>query len=186
MIWSIFKRNQKEEGQGIEVYLLDAFESFENGNYEEASQRFGVISGAFPEHPIAHLMLGRCYVELNVYSQAIMAFLQHLRIYPDSTEALIYLGLTYYECGEYQRAEERFEEALALGRDSELIRENLAVVRLEAGEIEAAIDDLVALHNKHPNDKQILETLILAFGRGGKWDAAKQYAGKLGMAVNPD
>ncbi len=186
MIWNIFKRESREELQAVEVYLVDAIESFEEGQYERAATLFDVISSKYPNHPIAYLMLGRCYIELNSYSLAITAFQQHLRNYPDSTEALIYLGLTYLECGEFHQAEERFTEALCLGRGSETIQENLALTRLQAGEYESAIDDLLALHDEHPNNSEILEMLILALGRNGDWEAAKMYATKIKVSTKSD
>ena len=171
--------NKKKVKKGVEHYLIEAFEAFESGDYPKAAKGFGMISQVVPEHPIANLMLGRAMIEMGKFEQAINALFRHLKTYPESVEALIYLGLTYYECGELEQAMERYEQALQLKADSVLVRENMAITNLSSGDLKGALDDLIELHEDNPNDASITELLVLALGRQGKWDAAKQYAHRL-------
>ena len=175
MLKKLFKFRKKEKIESLEVYLTDAIETFENGNYEDAVGQFAMITKAFPDHPLAHLMYGRALIELGEFELAIEALFEHLKLVPDSVEALIYLGLTYYECGKVDRAVERYEQALKLKKNSVLIRENLAITLLSAGELGDALDELVVLHEESPDDTEITELLIIALGRLGRWEAAKQY-----------
>jgi len=176
-MFKLFKK--KSDQRGIEHYLVDAIESFESGRFSEAAHHFEAIATVVPEHPIANLMLGRSLIELGSYEKAINALFRHLKVVPDSVEALIYLGLTYYECGEHEQAVERYEQALQLREKSVLIRENLAITRMSAGELDIAIDELVALHEDKPEDPSITELLVLALGRLGRWEAAKHYVYRL-------
>ncbi len=163
----------------MERYLTDALEAFENGDYSEAVRFFEEIHKEFPRHPLAMIMLARVALELRDYDRALENLFDHLDHDPESVEALIYVGLTHHQRGELDLAEKYFMKALELRHLSELIRENLAVTRMQAGKFKEAIEDLVEMHEAQPNDLKVLELLILALGRGGKWETAKQYAVKL-------
>ncbi len=166
---------KKKEDQSIGHFLLDAIYAFETGHYIEAAERFKLIVHAFPDHPLAHLMLGRAYVELRQYKLAIDSLFNHLGLVPNSVEALIYLGMAYYECGRMDLAEARFEQAMELRKEGLLARENLAITRIKSGDLEEALDDLVILHKEQPNDSGVVELVVLTLGRLGRWEAAKQY-----------
>jgi tetratricopeptide (TPR) repeat protein len=175
MFKNLFIFSKPTDKKGLEHYLVDALLHFESGEYVEASRLFRLIVRAYPEHPLAHLMLARTHIELGEWKKAIEALFKHLKIVPNSVEALIYLGLSYYEIGKLSLAEERFEQALQIRGESVLARENLAVTRLSAGELDRALDDLVSLHEEKPNDAAITELLIVTLGRLGSWEAARQY-----------
>jgi tetratricopeptide (TPR) repeat protein len=175
----IFQRKPAEKSRTVENYLVDAIYAFENREFEKAVKEFRVITKAFPEHPLAHLMLGRSLIELRDYEGATDALFKHLRIVPESIEGMIYLGLTYYECGQLESAKERFEQAMQLKKDSLMLRENLAITRIAAGELDEALDELVALHDDRPGDTNVVELIILTLGRLGKWEAAKQYVHRM-------
>ena len=162
--------------RNLEMELVDAICSFENRDFPEAAERFGNILGADPEHPIAHLMLGRSLIEMSEYEYAIEAFERHLEIMPDSVEALIYLGLACYELGRHEDAVEFFERAHELKRDSIMARENLAIAHLAAGDLSDAIAELINLHIENPKDRNLIELIVLALGKKGKWETAKQYS----------
>lgn len=184
----LFKNfGKKQDEKTLEGYLIDAICEYENADYKEAAKHFKLITQAFPDHPLAFLFLARSYIELKLYENAIDALFCHLNVDPTSVEALIYLGLTYYECGEMEQATERYQQALSLRNESVLVRENLAITRLATGELNVALDDLVALHEERPDDLNIVELLVLTLGKLGKWEAAKQYVNKLknnGLAVD--
>jgi len=175
----IFQRKQKLKSRTVENYLVDAIYAFENREYEKAGGEFRIITRAFPEHPLAHLMLGRSLIELGEFEKATDALFKHLRIVPESIEGLIYLGLTYYECGKLESARERFEQAMELKKDSLMVRENLAITRMAAGELDKALDELISLHDDRPGDTNLVELIILTLGRLGKWEAAKQYVHRM-------
>jgi tetratricopeptide (TPR) repeat protein len=159
----------------VEHFLLDAIVSFEDSDFQVAVQRFELIVKAYPDHPLAHLMLGRAYIELKRYEKAIMALYSHLRIVPNSVEAMIYLGLAYYECNELKIAMEKYQEALLLRSGSLLARENLIITKISAGRLDEALDDLIEIRKEKPDDQDVIELMVLVLGRLGKWEAAKQF-----------
>lgn len=180
MFKNIFKGfGHKKESRSLEDYLVDAIDSFENGDYEDAAKNFMLIAKAYPEHPMAHIFLARAYIELTQYENAINALFAHLKVNPNSVEALIYLGLTYYECGEIEQTQERYEQALELRKDYQMVRENLAITHVASGELTEALEELVNLHQECPDDPNILELLVLTLGKLGKWEAAKRYVNKM-------
>jgi tetratricopeptide (TPR) repeat protein len=178
MLKDLFKKKARKSDVplacDLEHFLVDAIEAFESHNYDEAIRRFRLLIEAHPDHPIAHLMLGRSLVELKRYQPAIEEFYKHLKVTPNSVEAMICLGLAYYECNEFALAQSRFEEAMKL-RDSSIARENLIITKISAGRLDDALNDLIALNKENPDDKNTIELLILTLGRMGKWEAAKQY-----------
>ncbi len=178
----IFRTKPKEKAKSVEQYLVDAIYLFESRKFKEAARQFRVITRAFPDHSLAHLMLGRCLIELEDYEGATDALFRHLKIVPQSVEGLIYLGLTYYECGKLDSAVERFEQAMELKKDSVLVRENLAITRMASGKLDQALDELVALHEERPNDPSLVELIVLTLGRLGRWEAAKQYVHEMKKA----
>jgi Flp pilus assembly protein TadD len=179
MAWNLFKQKGPRKGRNdrkdVEHFLIDAIESFENRDYVEAIKRFQLIAKLYPDHPIAHLILGRAYIELKDFPRAIVALYDHLEVVPDSAEAMIYLGLAYFECNELGLAQARFEEAMKLKVNSVLARENLVITKISAGRLEEAMADLLQLRKERPGDQSLVELVVLALGKMGKWEAAKQY-----------
>jgi Flp pilus assembly protein TadD len=175
----LFKRKTKAINRfspsDAALFLIDAIDAFENRNYEEAIRRFNLLNEAYPDHPLTHLMLGRCLIELKRYEAAISEFYMHLKVVPNSVEATIYLGLAYYECDELALAQARFEEAMKLRASSYLAKENLIITKIAAGRFDDALTDLLALNKENPSDKSVVELLVLTLGKMGKWEAAKQY-----------
>jgi tetratricopeptide (TPR) repeat protein len=176
------KQPAKQDKRNIENFLIDAIEAFENGNLPDAVERFNLIIKAYPDHPLAHLMVARCYIEGKKFEKAIDALYGHLKVVPNSVEAMVYLGLAYYECGELALAQSRFEEAMKLKQNSTLARENLVITKISAGHLDEALNELIALHDEQPQDQNVVELLVLTLGRLGKWEAAKQYIHHMGKA----
>jgi tetratricopeptide (TPR) repeat protein len=174
--WNRKNKNQRDNNQSIEHFLVDAIEAFEQGDFRKAIDRFELIVEAYPDHSLAYVLMGRAYIEEKKYEKAIEALYEHLKIVPHSVEAMIYLGIAYYEYHELNLAQSRFEEAMKLRSGSLLAKENLVITKISANHLDDALDDLIEIHKDHPNDKSISELLILTLGRLGHWNAAKQYA----------
>ena len=178
MLKNLFKKKTKTIDRlsafNVEHFLLDAIEALESKDYEEAVKRFSLLAEAYPDHPLARLMLGRSHLEMKHFPQAIEEFYKYLNVVPNSVEAMIYLGLAYFECNEFALAQARFEEAVKL-RASSLAWENLLITKISAGRLDDALNDLIALNKDNPADKDVLELLVLTLGKMGKWEAAKQY-----------
>ncbi len=176
------KKGVDTEEKDSALLLVDGFVAFESGRYEDAAELFHAIIETEENHPIAWLMLGRSLIELKQYPEAIEALARHMDIAPTSVEGLIHLGLAYYDMDEHEDAIECFEEATRLKKDSILARENLAIAHIETGDLDDAIEELIALHEEDPTDREIVELIILTFGKLGKWEVAKQYSAKMGSA----
>jgi Flp pilus assembly protein TadD len=181
MINNLFKRKQGKDDKkkALENYLFDAIEHFESGDYLVAAGHFKLIAQSFPDHPLANLMLGRAFIHQKKYTNAIDVLFQHLKSAPNCMEAIINLGLAYYECGELGMAGERFDQALKLNAKNVMVRENIAITKYASGELNSALNHLVALHEESPDDTAVIELLIMTLGKLGKWDTAKLYVKKI-------
>jgi Flp pilus assembly protein TadD len=168
-------RHDNGQDHDAENYFMDAIGAFEEGKFADAAPRFELLARLVPDHPLALLMLGRSLIELHEFERAVTALHGHLNIDPNSVEARIYLGLAYTECGKQDLAQEKFEEALSIKTNSLLAMENLIIMKISSGKLEEALAELMKLKTEYPRDGNIIELIILALGRQGAWNAAKQY-----------
>ena len=171
----ISENAHRRKDRNLALELVDAIYLFENGEFRDAAEGFGHILGADPEHPIAHLMFGRALIEMDEYEFALKALERHLEIMPDCVEALIYMGLSCYELERFDGAIDYFEKAHKLKKDSVMATENLAIAQMAINDLSSALDELLELHKENPKDTEIIELIVLALGKQGEWEAAKQW-----------
>ncbi len=177
MLLKWFKKEEKQRNPGKpEALLIDAIAAFENGDFDTAADIFIQIANNNQEHPLAHLLLARSFIQLGDTELAVEALRNHLEVDPESCEGFIYLGLALFDLEQTDGAEEAFEAAIKLKSNSVLARENLAIAKIEGGDLNEALDELLELHEANPSDNTLSELVILALGKLGRWDAAKRYA----------
>jgi len=164
---------QKQTGHDpLAMAFEEAIGEFERGDYVSARDHFALLLNAIPNHPLANLLLARTYMKLEDYTQAVNILLNQLEFWPESIEAIILLGMVHYETGHPELAEDRFKEALDLKKDSVLVHENLAITYIHEDRYEEAKEELIKLLEERPDDHEILELLVLVYGKLGDLDSA--------------
>lgn len=81
--------NPTIDGKYEETYK-DAFETFQKGQYEEASRKFTAFIDSYGGTPLvsnAYYWNGECYMNLKKYDQAILNFQEIIDKYPKSEKA---------------------------------------------------------------------------------------------------
>jgi tetratricopeptide (TPR) repeat protein len=84
--------------------------------------------------------IGFCYERLGVYTKAIEAYKQAIRINPDDAIAHYNLGVIYYELGFYKEAIEVFNQAIRIDPDFAEVYNNLGLTCIKLGDYAKAIE----------------------------------------------
>ena len=84
--------------------------------------------------------IGFCYERLGVYTKAIEAYKQAIRIDPDFAITYYNLGLTYYELGFYEEAIEAYKQAIRIDPDFAEAYNNLGLTCIKLGYYAKAIE----------------------------------------------
>jgi Flp pilus assembly protein TadD len=167
---------------------------FNGGRYEEAAGRFRRATELDPNFGRAYFYLGRSYVSLKRWREALSPLRTAYRLSPDETkreafdiliDALFAVGVEDFRAGDFGSAIERFREILGLqpasarGR-SELVRALVAHGGdlLSEGNIPQAISVYTDAVKLTPNNFDALFGLAKSFLRNGEfsnaWQAAQQ------------
>ncbi|HEU5304195.1 MAG TPA: tetratricopeptide repeat protein [Gemmatimonadales bacterium] len=113
--------------------------AFGAGRYAEASEMFASYTGAHPENPWGHYMLGLSAWKAGDRGKASIAFDQALQLDPSHRKSLFNSSRVLLESGKPREALERVERALSLEPMSNEGLRLLGRVRYELGEVDAAI-----------------------------------------------
>jgi len=165
---------------------------FNGGRYQEAAARFQKATELDPNFGRAYLYLGRSYVSLRSWGQALTALRRAYQLVPDDTksevlsifiEALISVGLNAIQAGDYLSAIGSFREVLGLQPSSAEARSEIvkALVGyggalLAKGSISQAISTYTEAVKFSPNNFDAVFGLAKAFFRNGDYLKALQTA----------
>jgi Flp pilus assembly protein TadD len=179
---------QREFDQGLEL--------FNAGRYEEAIPRFQKATELDPNFGRAYLYLGRSYVSLKRWRQALSPLRTAYRLSPDETkrealdlliDALFSAGLDSFRAADFGSAVDYFREILGLqptdakGRN-ELVKALVAQGgdSLSRGNLSQAISAYTDAVKLSPNSFDAVFGLAKAFFRNGElykaWQAAQEAA----------
>ena len=165
---------------------------FNQGRYQEAAARFQKATELDPNFGRAYLYLGRSYVNLRSWGQALAPLRTAYRLVPDETksevlgilvDALLSLGLDAFKSGDFTSAIGSFREVLTLQPNSANARSEIvkALVGyggalLAKGNISQAISTYSEALKFAPNNFDAVFGLAKAFFRNGDYLKALQTA----------
>ena len=122
-------------------------------------------------------MLGTCYLNHNMLSEAVQAF-SHVLSFLRSIEALNNLGIAYMRNGDYVLAVQNLLEAHNLAGSNATVALNLAILRHLQGNESSAQTILSQSIEEHPQDGMLQFLLGLVLKAQGKSDQAKSALSK--------
>ena len=165
---------------------------FNNGRYEEAVRRFQRATELDPNFGRAYLYLGRSYVSLKRWRQALSPLRTAYRLSPDETQreafeilidALFAVGVEDFRAGDFASAVGHFKEILGLQPTSTRGRSELVTALiaqggdlLSRGDVSQAISAYTDAVKLTPNSFDALFGLAKAFLRNGEFYNAWQVA----------
>ncbi len=126
--------------------------------------------------PMAHLLLGRTYHNLNRTTSAIREFQKALVLDPSLNSAHYHLGYAYKSLGQDALAVAEIEKEISNHPDSVLARLELGELYLRAGDRERATQQLEKALREQPNNARALYLLAKAFHQWGRNQEALQSA----------
>jgi len=184
MLPGLVSNAQNEFDQGLAL--------FNNGRYQEAVVRFQKATELDPNFGRAYLYLGRSYVSLRSWGQALAPLRQAYRLVPDDTkgevlailiDALLSVGRSALQAGDFVSAIGSFREVLGLQATSASARSEMvkALVAyggalLAKGSISQAISTYSEALKFLPNNFDAVFGLAKAFFRNGDYLKALQTA----------
>jgi tetratricopeptide (TPR) repeat protein len=165
---------------------------FNGGRYEEAIARFQKATEIEPNFGRAYLYLGRSYVSLKRWRQALSPLRTAYRLSPDATkrealdvliDALFAVGLDDFRTGNFGSSVAYFKEALGLQPTSakgraEMVKALIAYGGdlLSRGDLPLAISAYTEAVKLSPNSFDAVFGLAKAFFRNGEFYRAWQTA----------
>ena len=184
MLPGLVSNSQNEFDEGLVL--------FNSGRYQEAAARFQKATELDPNFGRAYLYLGRSYVSLRSWGQALAPLRQAYRLVPDETksealgilvDALFSVGLNALQAGDFLSAIGSFREVLGLQPTSANARSEIvkALVAhggalLAKGSISQAISTYSEALKFAPNNFDAVFGLAKAFFRNGDYLKALQTA----------
>lgn len=99
---------------GAIEHFLNGLMAIQENDFQRGANEFEAALELDPEYSYAYLGLGKTFLEMQEYKQAIEYFRTYLSMNPKSVEGLIMQGITYYEAGGLEDAKRRFEAALTI------------------------------------------------------------------------
>lgn len=124
-VYSIYKVNAQDR-----INLLEDERYFKDALIRE------------PSNPDIHYDLGKVYLYLNKFSEAIEEFKQVVYLNPEDAEAFMELGILFYQQNRLKIAESYFNKSIALNSKNSYSWYRLAMVQTDLCRSEEAIESL--------------------------------------------
>jgi tetratricopeptide (TPR) repeat protein len=115
-----------------------------------------------PDHYWSHLQLGRSFLSLSRFAEAVEALGACVALRPDAPWGYSVRGLALAQQKRYDDADRDLDQAIRLNADSRPARLNRGVVYWQEGKLDLALADFHAVLEP-PNDRRLIEA---AFSRG--------------------
>jgi len=125
-----------------------AVEAVDRKDYQRARQLAGQAIAQYPNHLLAHYLLGQAAMAESRWDDAVTAFESVLALYGGSFAARRELGIALEQLGRTDEARHAWDAALALRPDDEDVRARVAFMLLRAGDRDAAAGHLQALADR--------------------------------------
>jgi protein O-mannosyl-transferase len=142
------------------------------GRLDEAIENVRQALALNPGWIDAHEKLANVLQEKGLYAEAIPEFELVLRARPDKIRARNGYGLTLVKLKQYDRALEQFNIVLTADPGQVSALNNLYDAGVESGKPDKALDIILALQKKNPDNYLFCEKAGLLYGITGNIDAA--------------
>lgn len=157
---------------------------YEDENYGLAKRHLVMQMTEDPKHKETITLLGKVYIELSNYTEAIAIYLKSLETSPDNVDIIYELALLYSAQKKDREAVKYFEMAAAKGMKQDLaFLENMAGSYLEF-DLEKGVEVMNKVLEKKPNDPEILTQIAQAYYRKEIYDKAYEYFYKIYLNDN--
>lgn len=164
--------------------LINLYQYFKDGDFNQVAQLALSLSKKFPKHPIGWKFLGAMLKYAGRLSESLLAHQKLVELVPQDAEAHNNLGSVLQSMGKLEEAVASYSHALILKTDYAEAHNNIGLVREEMGELEAAkrsYREAIILNPDYADAHHNLGSLHYTLGEFNK---AKSSHGKA-IALNP-
>ena len=100
------------EHAGISTYFVDATISFHERNYLECVDLCGKELAVHPDNSECHQLMGRAWIHIHEYDEAVKSLAQAAELMPDESENFIFLGDALMASGRLAEAHGIYKDAI--------------------------------------------------------------------------
>ena len=156
------------------------------GWFEESTTWHSRIIETVPDPLKSYNDLGKIYLKLEMWQQAMDVYKQILELNPKYAEAYLYLANIYENLGLKHPANEYWYQTLLLQPDllNGFNTHNLGKSYLDQGELEKATNCYMAAIKKNPKNSASYSDLAEIFIQQKQWDKAIEYYNKI-IKIDP-
>ncbi len=157
---------------------------YEEENYGLAKKHLLLQMAEDPSHKETITLLGKVYIELSNYTEAIAIYLKCLETSPNNADLMYELALLYSAQKRDRDAAKYFEMAAANGIKQDIaFLENMALSYLEF-DLAKGVEVMNKVLEKKPNDPEILTQIAQAYYRKENYAVAFDYFYKVYLNDN--
>lgn len=127
----------------IQGYIMSGDKFYTAGLFTQALESYRKAALLVPKNPIPHMMLGKTFLEMDMYEEAVLLFERALKYGSRSREAYIGLAKAYWHLGKHSLALRILHEGAGLHSDITLeapvedeVEQNKGVAQVRLTEIE--------------------------------------------------
>jgi tetratricopeptide (TPR) repeat protein len=167
------------------LYIAGVQQLWKVNNFATALVYFQKATAKNPQHTDAWFQVGRCYLVLDRWQEAIEAFKETIRIKPDCVGAYMNLGIAYFRLGRYEEAIEAYKQAIRIKSDLAWAYSSLGSVYLKLNRYQDAVDACKRAIRIKPDFAEAHCNLGLAYSNLSRWEESIE-AYKQAIKINPD
>lgn len=109
-----------------------------NGDYPKCIEEYSALLNAYPSDSVGYINLGRCYIEMHSYPEAVSAYQHGLEITPNITVLRMNLAVLSSYTGDFPAAERNIQKVLLANPSMDKAYWILAMAQLGEGQLAKA------------------------------------------------
>ncbi len=174
-----------EEAALPENEVKKALDTFENGKYKDAIEKFTKLKEKEPKNPVYYFYIALSYERLKNTDKAIEYYQKSLEVKPDFTFSLQKLGTLYAKKGDFSKAIEYYKKAVEKGDSDADTYYNFGVCYINLGDNKSAKKIMEKVIELDPNYSDAYYQLGIIYLGLGDMQKAKEYLTKF-IEMDPD
>ncbi len=186
-------KNKATAGPDLRVMMAQAYE--QQGNTAEAEKQYELALKETPKNTKLLCALARLRIRQGKFEEATKLYQQATKIAPDDPSVLNDVALCHARQNQWPEAMRAWNRCVQLQPKNALYRNNLAAAMVECGQVDGAMQQLLAVHNEaaaHYNlgyllakkglQRNAAEQFQLALNKDPSLGQARQWLQRLGAS----
>ena len=158
--------------------LVQGAEDYKNGDYTSAIdklERAEKIGLKQQKEGNLYSIMGNCYMELDLYEEALEYYTLALETDPSSVIYIVNLAIGYRQSGEFEKAVELYEQALEIDPDYAELNSSLGTLYIFLDDAQTAVYYFEKALEQNPSLATTYGNAALAYAMLGDFETAERY-----------